>query len=313
MDDGRRAHGRIRIADVLRLVRAPLAPTAATDAIACALLARSPGLSAGAAPLSVIDVLWLAATAMLVYVAGMAGNDLFDRTRDRTLHPERPIPSGKISAAAAAVLALLAAAGAVAIGGGPAGHRVAVVLALALALLYDAYAKDRLGIGCFAMGGVRAMNAVVGVAPLLLAGTTSPWALAAPFLLGLYSAGVTAHSTSEDRPQPYERRLLFARAAAFSAFAGAGILSLVGAGGVTLGAFVAPGFCLSIVFARVPRKAPVKAQVLELLLGLFWLDWILSTGGFPGSRWPEALGGFALAFGLIVSSQLAIRGLRPRT
>ena len=303
-----------RAADWLRLTRLPLAPTTACDVVACALLARAPGFltRGGAEALSAADALLLAATSVLVYVAGMTANDWFDRERDRTIHPERPIPAGRVHERAAFVLVFLSGAGAVALGGGPAGSRGLVAGALALALAYDGVAKRRLGTGCLAMGGVRACNAATGALPLVLVGATSPWALAAPLLLGLYSAGITAHSTSEDRPQPYARRLLFARAAALVAFLGAGVLSVAGSEGTTAGAFFAPAVCLSIFFGRVPRRGPVKGQVLELLLGLYWLDAILATGGFPGSRWPEALGAFVLAYALILGSQLAIRALRPR-
>src|SRR5947208_8110433 len=128
--------------DWLRLVRAPLAPTAACDAVACAMLARGPGLSLVArddlpAP-HVLDLLALAGTSLLVYAAGMAGNDLADRRRDAVLHPDRPLPSGRIRPATAAIVVLLLAAAAVAWGGGPLGDRRAVAGAVAFAALYDA-------------------------------------------------------------------------------------------------------------------------------------------------------------------------------
>ena len=297
--------------DWLRVARAPLAPTAAFDSVSCALLARGPGLSRGAPALMLKEGLLLAATSALVYVAGMTMNDVVDRKRDCTIHPERPLPSGRISTAAAAAFAALAAAGALAIGGGPAGDRLLPAAALACALAYDLTPRRMTAVGCTLMGATRAANAATGVVPLVLAGTTNPLVLAGPVLIGLYSAGITAHSASEGRPTPRAANLLFMRAAALAAFAGAGVLSLLGGDGLTFGAFCAPGFVLSIAFARVPRKGPVRAQVLELLLGYYYLDAILAMGGFAGWAWLPALTASLAAVLAIYVSQLFVRALRP--
>ena len=298
--------------DWLRLARVPFAPTAAFDAVACALLARGPGLARGAPDLSARDGLLLGATAVLVYTAGMTMNDVADRRRDRTIHPERPIPSGRISALAATLFAALCAGGAVALGGGPAGERIAVVATWVFAFAYDETPRRFTAVGCALMGLTRAANASIGVVPLLLSGTTHPLSIAGPLLLGLYSAGITAHSTSEGRPTPRPAPTLFMRVAAFVAFGGAGAMSLLGGDGVTAGAFCTPAFLLSIVFLRVPRPGPVRAQVFELLLGFYWLEAILATGGVAGSAWPAVLAIGAAAVAAIWGSQMLVRALRPR-
>ncbi|MCC7138361.1 MAG: UbiA family prenyltransferase [Planctomycetes bacterium] len=296
--------------DWLRLVRAPLAPTAACDAVACALLARGPGAGAGPAA-GASDLLLLAATSVLVYAAGMAGNDLADRRRDVVLHPERPLPSGRLPVAAAAVLVAALAAGAVALGGGPAGSRVAVVVAVVLAAAYDGGAKRALVPGALAMGGVRAANAATGVLPLVLAGTAPAWTLLAPACVGLYSAGITVLSTAEDRPDRASARRHVASATTALAFAGAAVLALAAGAGPVFGAFFAGAVVLSATFRRVPRaKAPVGAQVLEMLLGFYWLDAVLATGGAEGSAWALAVAAFGGAFALILGSQIAVRALR---
>lgn len=321
-----------RVVDLLRLGRVPLAPTAAFDALACALLARGPGFGrAGAPAVSLGDGLLLAATSILVYVAGMAGNDWADRRIDRNLHPERPIPARRISPLAAGVFALLCAAGALALGGGPEGSRAAVGAALAFALVYDGGAKRSAILGPLAMFGVRAANAAIGVIPLWLSGQVEPLGLAAPLLVGLYSAGVTVLSLAEEPGRAALPRLRFARAAAFTAFAGAIALAVFGAGGVTFGAIFGVSVCVSIAAGRTPRTwaypravgpeirsdrvripLPVRAQVLELLLGLFWLEAILAGGARPGGDWIFALGSFGLAFTGIVLAQLSIQTLRRR-
>lgn|GEM_PF-1924547 len=298
--------------DWFRLARVPLAPTAAFDALACALLARGPGLARdGAGALGLVDALLLAATSVLAYTAGMAGNDLADRVRDRTIHPERPIPSGRIHPAAAAAFVVACAALAVALGGGPAGHVAGPLGAVLLAALYNHLAKRRRVPGAIAMGGVRIANSATGVLPLLIAGTTSPLALLGPLLIGIYSAGVTILSTAEDRPGPAGGRLLFARATSFVAYAGAGILSCVGARSLALGLFLAGAACTSLAFGRVPRRNSVRLQVLELLLGLYWLEAMLATGGARGSDWAFALTSLGAAVAGIYLSQIAIRALRP--
>jgi hypothetical protein len=135
-----------------------------------------------------------------------------------------------------------------------------------LAALYNHVAKRRRVPGAIAMGSVRLANASTGVLPLVLAGATSPFALLGPLLIGLYSAGITILSTAEDRPGPATGRLWFARATAFVAYAGAGILACVGARSLSLGLFLAGAACPSIAFGRVPRRGAVRQQVLELLL-----------------------------------------------
>lgn len=296
--------------DWLRFVRAPLCLTAAFDAVACALLARGPGLGTGAPPLAWRDALLLAATSVLVYLAGMGGNDLADRRRDRTLHPDRPLPAGRIAPAAALVVVLLLAAGAVLVGGGPAGDRRLVVGALVAAAAYDLAAKRRVVPGAVVMGSVRALNAATGVVPLVVAGLASPLALVGPLLVGLYAGGITFLSAAEDRPVREARARLVARGATVVAFGGGGALALLGAQGVAFTALFAFPVVLSAVFDRVPRKGPVKRQVLEMLLGYFWLDAVLAGGAAPGSDWALALGALGAAYAAIVLSQLAVRALR---
>lgn len=321
-----------RIVDWLRLSRAPLAPTAAFDAIACAWLARGPGLASGAEAIAPGELASLAGTSLLVFAAGMIGNDWADRATDRTIHPERPIPSGRISPALALAVAIACAAAAIALGGGPVGSRAAVAVAVLSAAAYDLVAKHSAVAAPLAMAVVRASNAAVGVVPLLAAGTTSWVALGAPLLLGAYSAGITVLSVAEDLPSAAPRRLVFARATSFLAFAGAAVLSMWGAQGLTFGALLAATVCISVAAGRTPRTTafttpasvhvapsdrkrapvPVRVQVLELLLGLYWLEAILANGARPGHDGWFTISIFGAAFAAILSSQLAIRALRAR-
>lgn len=88
-----------------RLLRLSLFPTAAAD-IAAGTVAGAGRWPGGTAPF----VLILAS--VCVYHGGMVLNDWRDREEDRRLRPDRPIPSGRISANAARLLGLaLVAAG----------------------------------------------------------------------------------------------------------------------------------------------------------------------------------------------------------
>jgi 4-hydroxybenzoate polyprenyltransferase len=304
-----------RPADVLRLVRAPLAPTAACDAVACALLARGPGLAVdgGPAAAAVGPLLLLAATSVLVYAAGMAGNDLADLSRDRTIAPDRPLPSGRLSPRFAGALVVSCAAGALLLGGGPAGHVVPVAAALLFALLYDVlHARFPLASAPL-MGLVRFSNAATGVWPLVLAQAASPIALLGPGVLGLYSAAVTVWSTAEGRPAVPRPRALLTKGLLLVAVSGAGLLAAAAAEGWTLPVLLGPpAMGLAILFGRVPRKASVKTQVLEMLLALYYVDAVLASGGFRGTDWVAALATIGAAQALVVASVLAIRALRPR-
>jgi hypothetical protein len=84
----------------------------------------------------------------------------------------------------------------------------------------------------------------------------------------------------------------------------------VGAEEMTFGVLFAAAACASLGFGRVPRPGPVRGQVLEMLLGLYWVAAVLATGGGRGRDWALALGAFGTAYALILGSQLAIRALR---
>lgn len=291
--------------DWLRWLRAPLAPTAACDVVACRLLAQ--GAARGAAG----STSWqgwaaLAGTALLIYGFGMGLNDWADRDRDRRRAPGRPLAAGRIGARAALAALLLLAAGAVALGGGPAGERGLVLSALGAAALYDLSLKAWLVPGALSMGAVRALNASVGVVPLWQAGIAPAWTLLAPLLVGCYSAGVTVLSTEEETPSP--ARTWWARGLAALAYAGASGLGCLAAGRLTLAALlVGSGSVLSLAFGRVPRPGPVKRQVLEMLLGLYLLAATLAGGVGDLLLEAAALG---TAFLLVYLSQRAIRALR---
>lgn len=187
-----------RLADALspflELTRAFLVPSAAADAFAGFALAS---LALGLAPRPAAAAAAAVASALL-YAAGAATNDLFDRAKDRISAPGRPLPSGRISPRAAAIAAgALAASGAALAGAlGAAWPATAIVAA---AFLYDAGAKRIPIAGSLLLGACRGANLLLGAAAAggrAALGDRGPLAGAAA--IALYASGITAASRSED-------------------------------------------------------------------------------------------------------------------
>ena len=294
--------------DWLRLTRVPLAPTAVCDSLACGLVALQ---MRDAAPADVPLTRWaaIAGTSLLLYLAGMAANDLADRERDATHNANRPLPSGALSPRAVTIAVALLGAGALALAH-HAGSLPAAAAALVLALLYDFVVRSPWWLAALCMGSVRFANASLLVAPFVFAGVITPWAFAAPACIGLYSTAITVWSTTEDELAP--QRLVVARGLIVVAAGGATAVAWIAAGRPTLGAVIGAGIASSTLFGRTPRAdRPAKAQVLELLLGLYFVAAILASAvldGAPG--W--GLLGVVIAWLLSIASQLMVRAFIRR-
>ncbi len=125
------------------------------------------------------------------YLAGMILNDVADLARDRSLHPERPLPNGKLSRPAAARLGamLLVAAGACAFGLG--GLRTVAGLLLCVAVLtYD------FGLKRWRLPGAIAMAACRGLVVLTVLAGTAAWPFAG--IVTAYTLLLTLLSTFEE-------------------------------------------------------------------------------------------------------------------
>ena len=142
----------------------------------------------------------LIGSSALIYSAGMALNDFFDRQQDAKQRPGRPIPSGRISAAAAgrigfgllAVGVLLGCAAGFWSGAWrPAG--VAVALAV-MVLMYDGVLKQT-PLAPLAMGGCRFLNVLLGMSLATVPWLPVHWLVAAG--IGLYIVGVTWFARTE--------------------------------------------------------------------------------------------------------------------
>ncbi len=289
----------------LRILRVPFALTAVFDAWACGLLAfTAAGRSLPNGWWS--DALLLGVTSFCLYGAGMAANDLADRKRDAVLAPNRPLPSGALQPLAVGIVVLLLLVVALIVGGGPSGSRIAVGVAALLALTYDFGAKRAFLPGVLSMGAVRVANASIAVLPLVESGAAPAWTLLAPLLIGLYSAGITVLSTTEDAPNP--TRLYAARGMAGLAFGGGALLGWLVVGRPTIGILMGIGGVTSTAFGRTPRPGSPKRQVLEMLLGLYFLEHVIASAGL-GGHWSIGFGSLALAFGAIHVSMWMLKRL----
>lgn len=180
------ADAREALLPYLRLVRAPAVFSALGDPIAGLLLDDGDFSSAHASRLS-------AASAML-YLAGMALNDLADRDEDARVRPERPIPSGAVSPRAAALLG-----GSLLLGGVIAARRggarwTGPALA-AMVVAYDFQLKRSATLGPIAMGACRSLSLLMGVEASR--GEVTRRGAEGALLLGAYVAGLTLVARGE--------------------------------------------------------------------------------------------------------------------
>ncbi|WP_028279728.1 SCO3242 family prenyltransferase [Arthrobacter sp. H5] len=174
-----------RINDLLELVRAPAVLTVLGDTLA--------GGSAAGHALNGRRIVLPLASACL-YAGGMALNDYADRETDDRERPERPIPSGRISARNALTVAAaltVAGLGLSAAGGGRRAFAVGVPLAASI-WTYDLLAKNHAVSGALTMGSCRALDVLMGAG----AGHLRP-ALAAAGIVGGHTVAITLLSRGE--------------------------------------------------------------------------------------------------------------------
>ena len=170
----------------LRLVRAPAVFSALGDPIA-GLLLDDDGFAPGQASR-------LSAASAMLYLAGMALNDLADREEDARERPERPIPSGAVSPRAAAIIG-----GSLLLGGVLAAQRGGARWtgpALAATIVaYDFGLKRSAALGPAAMGACRALSLLMGVEASR--GVVTRRGAEGALLLGAYVAGLTLIARGE--------------------------------------------------------------------------------------------------------------------
>jgi hypothetical protein len=131
----------------------------------------------------------------LFYVGGMYLNDYFDRAIDARERPERPIPSGAISARAVGTIGFGLLGGGLVVAGatGPAAAAMAALLAGAI-VAYDLHHKGN-PFAPVVMGACRAL--VYGAIAAALAGSISIGVAVSGAAIGAYVAGLTYAARQE--------------------------------------------------------------------------------------------------------------------
>jgi hypothetical protein len=277
----------------LRLGRVSNLPTVWTNTLTGIVLA---GGALGSPP-----TLPLLLALSLFYVGGMYLNDAFDARIDAIERPERPIPSGAISARAvfAAGFAMLAAGVLLLLwtgygltgGTGPWPGLGGLALAGAI-VLYDWYHKDN-PLSPALMGLCRVL--VYLAAGLAFAVPPPAILWLAALLLLCYLIGLTYVAKQENLGEVRNLwPLLFLAAPVVYALieAPAGLTS-----GVMFVLF-ALWIGVALWFLRRRRPGDVPRAVVSLIAGIALLDAVMiAAAGAPGIAW-LAVAGFALTLGL---------------
>lgn len=177
----------------LQLVRLPAVFTAFAD-IAAGFACKTSSFH----PVTLFASLLM--TSGCLYLAGMILNDVFDRRRDATERPGRPIPSGRVSATSAAMAAVLLMV--IGIGIAATVSRQAFWISIGLTACIFAYngVLKATPLGPFAMGGCRFLNVMLGAAiddvRLFVWAPPQIYVAAA---IGIYVVGVTWFARTEEK------------------------------------------------------------------------------------------------------------------
>lgn len=276
----------------LGLGRVSNLPTVWTNTVAGVVLARGDA--------SPVTLVLLASSLSLFYVGGMFLNDAFDREIDALERPERPIPSGRISAAEvfgagfgmmgagwAGLLVAARANGASLVSAGAAGAAL-----FGLIVLYDAWHKKN-AFAPVVMGLCRA--AVYVAAAFGSGGLVGRGVLLGAAVLAAYVVGLTFVARQENR-QSYRAGLTLGLV-----FAPAVVPVVARAPAIT--AFVAMG-CLAAwaAAALIPLfgkgRVDVPRSVIRLIAGISLVDGVAVASFGAPVLYPACVAGFAatLAF-----------------
>lgn len=273
----------------LELVRPANVATALGDVLAGFAVA-------GLSPASALP--WLLLATACLYAGGIVLNDVFDREVDAVERPERPLPSGRVTARHAAALGGLLLAAGILAATLATRDAAAVAVATALAvLLYDGWSKKYRVLGPVNMGLCRGLNLALGMAAV--PGTIGAfWPLC---LIPLtYIAGVTILSRGE---------VSGGRQASVTlslTLVGTAILAVLFVG-ARLERHVWPSVAATAVFAgtvlpafararRTPSPPIIRRAVKQGILSLVLLDAALATA-FAGPGYGLVL--LAVALGAI--------------
>jgi 4-hydroxybenzoate polyprenyltransferase len=279
-----------------RLLRWPGIVTAAADATTAGLL-MAPCFHTGTA--------LTAMAAALAYGGGVALNDAADAERDRTLHPERPVPSGAVSRGAAwrFALLLLAASPVVAFFAHPAagaGFLGVALCAAAYDLLLKRWAVPGAAAIALCRGGsvFAAALAHEGFRGMLQEAPARALILPLPWCI--HGFLITLVSRLEERPDALRRLPLAAAAVATGPVLALVMLAEWGVSWRVVPVVLLTVWCVVVgnVSARIRLAGRPEAMGLLVREGVF--GFILLDAVALGARldWPFPMAATALWLGL---------------
>jgi 4-hydroxybenzoate polyprenyltransferase len=278
--------GRTRLRVYLRLGRVSNLPTVWTNVLAGAMLS---GADAAVGRLATVVV-----ALSLFYVAGMYLNDAFDRHVDARERPERPIPSGLISATAVFTIGsgLLAAAIIILVVNGMiAGSRLTptVISGLALAgvIIYYDVRHKRDPMSPLVMGLCRVL--VYVTAALAIADRLTSPVLGGAVILLSYLIGLTYVAKQETLT---EYRNLWPLAFLFAPFVytAPGLLHSSVATVIYLGFLIWVGYGVMLLVRR--GRVNIPRAVISFIAGISLLDALLIANSGATSVAPWGIAGF---------------------
>ncbi|NAS26186.1 4-hydroxybenzoate polyprenyltransferase [Herbidospora sp. NEAU-GS84] len=256
---------RIGLRAALELVRAPATLSVPGDTMAGAALAGRSGTPG------------LAAASVLLYWAGMALNDWADRDIDAVERPERPIPSGRISAnQALGIAAGLTGAGiaAATLAGGKKGFAISALLAGAV-WAYDMGLKHTPA-GPASMAACRTLDVMLG------AGRATPMA----FAVGAHTYGISILGRAEvSGASPATVRGALACTAAATGLAavsvarGAGSAADKATAAALIAGYAASGGKATLALRGKPDPEQVRQAVRASIMGFVPLQSAAVAGG----------------------------------
>ena len=156
--------------DWLRLIRFSGVCTIASNTLASVAVAYFPSGSgdlitfAGQLLDNGMNVFWVFLCSLMLYASGMLWNDVVDAERDLDLHPERPLPSGRVNYTAATLVAFLLPIMTLLLAS-VVGERAFFMAGIVLVfiMLYNTVAKDIPYLGSLCMALVRFSHALFAI------------------------------------------------------------------------------------------------------------------------------------------------------
>ncbi|WP_437968888.1 UbiA family prenyltransferase [Sorangium sp. So ce260] len=284
----------------LRLGRVSNLPTVWTNVL-CGMALSGSGLRAP-------EVALVGLAVSLMYVGGMFLNDAFDREIDARERPERPIPSGLVSAREVFAVGYgLLGAGVLLVGGHAylesrgAAPVVASALLAGAIVLYDAWHKGN-PLSPALMGLCRVL--VYATAALAAGGQLGSAVFGGGLALLFYLIGLTAIAKQENLLAVRSLWALGFMAVPFLTTIGAPLTGLMGT--IAYGALAG---CVihAVRLLRGTRKDRIPRAVVTLIAGISLLDAVLiAKSGAPGAGGAAALA--LLGFPLTLAMQRVVRG-----